>query len=78
MIGSLLMGALVGWIAGKLMNQEGGILHNIIIGLFGSFIGNIVFGIVGFRAYSFPANLLVGIVGACLFIWIGRKMFHSN
>ena len=33
MIGSLIMGAIVGWIAGKLMNLEGGLLMNIIIGV---------------------------------------------
>ena len=36
MIGSLIMGAIVGWIAGKLMNLEGGLLMNIIIGVVGS------------------------------------------
>lgn len=47
MIGALILGALVGWIAGKLMNVEGGLLRNIVI----------------------------GVVGACLFIWLGRKLF---
>ena len=27
-------------------------------------------------AHGLIANLLVGIVGACLFIWRGRKIFH--
>ena len=35
-----------------------------------------VFGLVGFSAHGMIANLLVGIVGACLFIWLGRKVFH--
>ena len=29
MIGALILGALVGWIAGKLMNVEGGLLRNL-------------------------------------------------
>ena len=76
MIGSLIMGALVGWIAGKLMNLEGSLLRNIIVGLIGSFVGSVVFGLVGFSAHGMIANLLVGIVGACIFIWLGRKIFH--
>ena len=76
MIGSLIMGALVGWVAGKLMDLEGGLLRNIVVGLIGSFVGSIVFGLVGFSAHSLIANLLVGIVGACIFIWLGRKIFH--
>ena len=76
MIGSLIMGALVGWIAVKLMNLEGGLLRNIVVGVIGSFVGSIVFGLVGFSAHGLIANLLVGIVGACIFIWLGRKLFH--
>lgn len=75
MIGSLIMGALVGWIAGKMMNAEGGLLRNIVVGIIGSFVGSFVFGLVGFAAYGFFANLLVSVVGACLFIWLGRKLF---
>ena len=76
MIGAIIMGALVGWIAGKLMNQEGGLLRNIVVGVIGSFVGSLVFGLVGFSAHGLFPNLVVGIVGACLFIWLGRKIFH--
>ena len=76
MIGAIIMGALVGWIDGKLMNQEGGLLRNIVVGVIGSFVGSLVFGLVGFSAHGLFANLVVGIVGACLFIWLGRKIFH--
>ncbi len=76
MLGSLLMGALTGWIAGNLMNAEGGLIHNIIIGIIGSFVGSAVFGAFGFYAYGWLANLLVDVVGACLFIWLGRRLFR--
>ena len=76
LIGSLIMGALVGWIAGKLMNTEGGLLRNIVVGVIGSFVGSAVFGTLGFYAYGLFANLLVDVVGACLFLWIGRKLFR--
>ena len=70
------MGALVGWIAGKLMNAEGTVLRNMVVGVIGSFVGSFVFGLLGFYAYGFFANLLVDVAGACLFIWIGRKLFR--
>ncbi len=76
LIGSLIMGALVGWIAGKLMNAEGSLGRNIVVGVIGSFVGSFVFGLLGFYAYGLFANLLVDVVGACLFIWLGRKLFH--
>lgn len=76
MIGSLVMGAIVGWIAGKLMRVRGGLLRNIIVGLVGSFVGSAVFGVIGFRAYGLIANLIVGIVGACIAIAVARKILR--
>lgn len=76
MLGALVMGTLVGWIAGKLMNVEGGLLRNIVIGVIGSFVGSAVFGLLGFYAYGWFADLVVGVAGACLFIWLGRKLFR--
>lgn len=76
LLGTLVMGALVGWIAGRLMDMEGGLLRNVVVGVAGSVVGSLVFGLLGFYAYGAIANLVVSIVGACLFIWIGRKLFH--
>lgn len=76
MIGALIMGALVGWIAGKLMGVEGGLLRNIIIGVVGSFVGSGLFSLLGFYAYGLLAQILTGVVGACVFIWVGRRLLH--
>lgn len=74
-IGSLITGAIVGWIASKIMNSESGLLRNIVVGIFGSFVGTFLFGFLGFYAFGWLANLFVSVVGACIFIWIGRKLF---
>ena len=46
MICSLILGALIGWIAGKLMGSRGGLIRNLILGVVGSAVGN------GWRAPS--------------------------
>ncbi len=76
LIGTLIMGALVGWIAGKLMDVEGSLLQNMLTGIIGSVIGSLVFGLLGFYAFGWLANLVVSVIGACIFIWAGRKFFH--
>ena len=48
---------------------------HIVIGVVGSFVGSVVFSLIGFHAYGLVAELIVGVVGACLFIWLGRKLF---
>lgn len=73
---TLVTGALVGWIAGRLMNAEGGLLRNIAVGIVGSVMGGLVCYALGFYAYGFFARLAVSIAGSCLFIWLGRKLFH--
>jgi uncharacterized membrane protein YeaQ/YmgE (transglycosylase-associated protein family) len=47
----LIIGAIAGWIAGKLM-QGGGfaILGNIVVGVLGAVIGGAIFGFVGVTA----------------------------
>ena len=74
MIGALIVGALVGWIAGQLMNVEGGLLRNILIGIVGGFVGRALFGGIGFHASGLIADIIVGVVGACAFIWLARKV----
>ena len=70
LLGSLIMGALVGWIAGHLMGTKGG-----LVGVIGSFVGSFVCAFLGFYAYGFIATLVVNVVGACLLIWLGRRLF---
>ena len=36
MICSLILGALIGWIASKLMGSRGGLIRNLILGVVGS------------------------------------------
>jgi uncharacterized membrane protein YeaQ/YmgE (transglycosylase-associated protein family) len=44
-IGWLIIGAIIGWIAGKLWVGHGfGLLGNILVGIVGSFIGGFLFG----------------------------------
>ena len=40
MLWSIIVGGIIGWLAGKLMNSKGGILRNIILGIVGSGVGN--------------------------------------
>lgn len=71
---SLFTGALSGWLAGKLMNSKHGLIFNIILGLLGGLVGGWVLGLVGIAATSWLGSVLVGVVGACILIFISRKI----
>ena len=74
----LLFGAIAGFIASYIMKENSGTVKNIILGVIGGFVGGIVFKLVVFKTvsnFSF-ASILVAVVGACICIWVGRKLFR--
>ncbi len=73
MIGAIIIGAIVGCIAGKIMGSHHGIVMNAIIGVLGSSVGHFLFNLVGFSAQGL-ASLMVDIIGACIVIAMARKI----
>ena len=68
---SLIIGALAGWLAGKIMKKGMGLLVCIIVGVIGGFLGSWVFSLLGLSGSgSFLGQLLVGTLGAVLFLFI--------
>ena len=67
MIYSILIGALVGFIAGKILRGEGmGAFWNILIGIAGGVIGKFLLGIIGFHGQGLIADIISGTIGAVL------------
>ena len=71
---SLLIGALAGWCACRLMGSETSALRNIGLGILGSFVGSILFSLIGLRASGFIGDFVVSVAGGCVSIWLGRKL----
>ena len=44
---SLFIGALVGWIAGKIMDSKGGLLRNMVLGIVGGMLGGWLGSLIG-------------------------------
>ena len=65
MIWNLIMGGIIGWLAGVIMKRDipGGIIGNIIAGLLGSWIGGKLF-----TSSAQPAGFIASLVGAILLI----------
>lgn len=74
-IGSLIIGALAGWIAEKIMKTDQGLLMNIVLGILGALILNwILFAIVGSTLGGWFGQLVVAAAGACLLIAVVRMV----
>ena len=68
----LLLGALAGWICGAPDQGDRlpGPIGNVIVGIIGAFLGGWLFRLLGFGAYGLPAQLIVAVVGALIFVWL--------
>jgi len=65
---SIALGALAGWLAGKIMKDEGSLLRNIIVGIVGGWLGGFLFGLIGLGL-----GFIGSVIGACLLLWVIKK-----
>jgi uncharacterized membrane protein YeaQ/YmgE (transglycosylase-associated protein family) len=73
LLGWILFGAVAGWIASKITNDDSGLLKNIVLGLIGSILGGILFQLLGFDSDGrLLYELFVAVVGATLLISLFR------
>ncbi len=71
----LLIGAAAGWLAGQLMKGKGlGLWGNLGVGMAGSFLGGLLFGLLQIRAVGFLGELIAAVAGAVLLLWIIGKL----
>ena len=77
----LVLGALAGFIASKIVDKEGkGLLLNIVLGIVGAEVGGWLFrffgmsGVTGFNLYS----LLVAVLGAVILLFIYHRLIRRR
>ncbi len=69
----LLVGALAGWLSGLITKGSGfGLVGNVVVGIIGAFLGNLLFGLVGIAAYSLLGHILFAVAGALFFVYLLR------
>lgn len=71
---SLLIAGIAGWLTGKIMNVDGNMVLNILLGIVGGVVGNIVLSIIGIHGSGFIGNIIVAVIGSCIVIWLVNKL----
>jgi uncharacterized membrane protein YeaQ/YmgE (transglycosylase-associated protein family) len=79
-IGYIIIGALAGWIAGKLVKGSGsGILVNIVVGVIGALIGGFLLSfVVDTAGGGWWFTLFTAILGSVILLWIVGKFQRSR
>ena len=71
LIFTLIIGALAGFLAGKVMKGEGfGVIGNIVVGVVGAVLGGFLFGLLGVSADGMIGSLITATIGAIVLLGI--------
>lgn len=74
----VIIGAIAGFVAGKIMRGGGfGLIVNLMLGIVGGIIGGWVFGLLGIPSGGLIGSLATSIVGAVLLLWIASLFRRS-
>ena len=73
-IASIIIGTLVGWLAGKIMNSNHSLLVNFLLGWAGSALGKFIADLVKISSDSLVGDILFSLAGACLILFIYNKI----
>ena len=70
----LVIGALAGWIAGRVTESRHGILTNILVGIAGAFVGGELAGLLQIPVFGFFRTLVSATVGAIVILFRWRQI----
>ena len=79
-ISIIIVGALAGFLAGKLLKGSGfGLFGNIVIGILGSAVGSFLFGVLNISMGSgLIGRVVTSIIGALVFLFIYGKIIGKR
>lgn len=71
----LAIGAVAGWLAGKITKGRGfGLLGNIAVGIVGAVVGGFLFGLLGVSAGGLIGSIVTATVGATVLLFVVRTL----
>jgi uncharacterized membrane protein YeaQ/YmgE (transglycosylase-associated protein family) len=73
-ITAIVIGGIAGWAAEQFMKSNMGLLMNIILGIVGAVILNAILAAFNLVFQGWVAYLIIGFIGACILIAIGRML----
>ena len=73
----IIVGAIIGWVAGMIMKTRGGLVVDIVVGIVGALLASWLFGKQLFTAGNFSIeSLLFSLLGAVILLAIVKLIFR--
>lgn len=73
-IAAIIIGGIAGWLAERFMKSDMGVLMNIVLGIVGAFVANLILSLVGVSLGGWLGYLIAGFIGACILIAVARAI----
>ena len=75
----IIVGAIIGWVAGKIMRTQGGLLVDIVVGIVGALLASFLFGRATLTSGSFTvASLLWSLLGAIILLLVVKLILRGR
>jgi uncharacterized membrane protein YeaQ/YmgE (transglycosylase-associated protein family) len=75
----IIVGAIIGWVASKIMRTQAGLLVDIVVGIVGALLASFLFGRATLASGSFAVvSLLWSLLGAIIVLAIYRLLFRGR
>jgi uncharacterized membrane protein YeaQ/YmgE (transglycosylase-associated protein family) len=75
----VIVGAIAGFLAGKVMTGHGlGLVWDIVVGVLGAFVGGWLAGLFGIATDNLLVLGIVAFVGACILLFLFRMIFRRG
>lgn len=78
----IIIGAIAGWITGKLMKGSGyGFFMDLVVGIIGAMIGGFLsyhLGLGGVREHGLIVSIIIAVIGAVVLTWLIRLVTGSR
>lgn len=79
LIVTIIVGAIIGWVASMIMRTRGGLLVDIVVGLVGALLAGWLFGKGIFTAASFDiVSVLWSLLGAVILLAVFKLLFRGR
>ncbi|GBF51290.1 transglycosylase associated protein [Leptospira ryugenii] len=67
----LLVGAIAGWLTGKILRGKGfGLIANLVIGVIGSFLGGLLAQFIGLSGSGVIADIAIALGGSIVLVYL--------
>jgi uncharacterized membrane protein YeaQ/YmgE (transglycosylase-associated protein family) len=75
----VIVGAIAGFLAGKVMTGHGlGLIWDIVVGILGAFVGGWLAGLFGITATNILVLGIIAFIGACILLFLFRLIFRRG